>query len=558
MADVENQIGFEQLGLGSVLQRYQLMVPPNQREYSWDADQVTTLLQDFAKAINDAEKAYFLGTVVTIPHAGGELEVVDGQQRLATTSILLAAIKDYLKSTDSLISQSVENDFLTVIDRSARERIPRVKLNSDDNDFYKSVITDYSKSQFPTKSSHEKIKKAYELALDQVKKIVSTIDIKDHGDILNTWVNFLQYNALVVLLRVPSEVNAYKMFETLNDRGLKTSQSDLVKNYLFGKGGSRLNEVQQKWSYMKGTLESIENDDTTVDFLRHAVTARYGFVREAKVFEKVQEIAKSPQTAVTFIANMETAATLYVAIQNPEHEKWNTYSQSVRESINVLNLFNVRQMRPLMLAIAANFDNKETSSAFAFLVSLAIRLIIASNTTSGSVEQSLANAALKIYSKEITKSVDLKKALKSITPIDEVFKRAFEVATVSNNRIARYYLRSLEMAKNSEKEPWLIPNDDGQIINLEHILPTKPEGNWPQFSDDDVKANVKRIGNMVLLQATKNSDLKSAPFNDKKIIYGASPYLLTKEISTKKQWTKEEISERQSLLADLALKAWPI
>jgi uncharacterized protein with ParB-like and HNH nuclease domain len=69
------------------------MVPPNQREYSWTTKEVRTLLQDFAKAISDSNSAsYFLGTIVTIPRTGGSLEVVDGQQRLATTAIMLAAI----------------------------------------------------------------------------------------------------------------------------------------------------------------------------------------------------------------------------------------------------------------------------------------------------------------------------------------------------------------------------------------------------------------------------------------------------------------------------------
>ena len=62
----------------------------------------------------------------------------------------------------------------------------------------------------------------------------------------------VEHSATVILLKVPNDVNAYKMFETLNDRGLRTSQADLVKNYLFGQSGSRLGEAQQKWALMSG------------------------------------------------------------------------------------------------------------------------------------------------------------------------------------------------------------------------------------------------------------------------------------------------------------------
>jgi uncharacterized protein with ParB-like and HNH nuclease domain len=84
---------------------------------------------------------------------------------------------------------------------------------------------------------------------------------KDYGDVLTNWVEFLEHKAIVILLKVPSDVNAYRMFETLNDRGLRTSQSDLVKNYVFGQCGERLPEAQQKWASMKALLESIEEDE---------------------------------------------------------------------------------------------------------------------------------------------------------------------------------------------------------------------------------------------------------------------------------------------------------
>ena len=110
----ETEIGFAQLGLASILKQNQLAVPPNQREYSWTEREVRTLLQDFAKVISEGDGNYFLGTIVTIPRKTRVLEVVDGQQRLATTTIMLSAIRDYLRERDKLISDSINAEFLSV------------------------------------------------------------------------------------------------------------------------------------------------------------------------------------------------------------------------------------------------------------------------------------------------------------------------------------------------------------------------------------------------------------------------------------------------------------
>ena len=554
MTKIENQIHFEQLGLGDVLKRYQLSVPSNQREYSWSDREVTTLLQDFTQAIGEDEAGYFLGTVVTIPQKGS-LEVVDGQQRLATTAILLTCIYEYINPIEPDLATSIRNDFLVGYDRIRKQYIPKLTLNLRDNDFFRAQITGEN-STLPTCASHYRIQEAFTKCKEHIKNVVSTYANKDHADILNRWIAFIQDKALVVLVRVTDEANAYKMFETLNDRGLKTSQSDLVKNHLFGKAAERIGEVQEKWTLLRGTLESMDNEDITIDFLRHALTACYGFVRENQIYENVQTIAKSPQTSITFASNMENLANIYVAIHNPEHEKWNRYNDNVRRSIEVLNLFNLRPMRPLMLAIAAKFDEKETQEAFKFLITLTVRIFIVGNSRNGVIEQALAATAKDIYSNKI--KADFKSSLKNITPSDEQFKLAFENATVTKMQWARYYLRSLEMAAKSESEPWLIPNDDKQAINLEHVLPKKPENNWPSFTEDEVNLYVNRIGNMALLQASKNSDLKSDNFNVKKKIYKISPYVLTKQIAEADVWDKKSIVDRQKILATYSLIAWKV
>lgn len=558
MSDSDNQIGFEQTGLGALLKGNQLVVPINQRDYAWEKKEVTTLFKDIERSISGGQGSYFLGTIVTIPRSGS-LEVVDGQQRLATTAILLSAIRDYIEPLVPLLAESINGEILTRIDREVLDRVPSLRLNLDDNDYFRARLTRTPPIPIPTKPSHRLLEAAFTEAERRVKAIVAGLDQKDHGPRLNQWVNFLEKKAEVILLKVPNAANAYRIFETLNDRGKRASQSDLVKNHLFANAGTRLSEAQQKWTYMRATLDSVADDeDLTILFLRHAITIIWGFVRETEVYEMVQSHTIAENPVVTFAGQLDNLATVYVAIQNSEHERWNTYSNSTLRALNAINLFGILPMRPLVLAVASKFPVKEAESAFKFLVSLSVRLMVAGGTRTGSTEQGLADAAHKAFNGSITFSSELVSELNGITPTDAEFKQAFETATVSNHRLARYYLRSLEMTHKAQPEPWHIPNDDVDSINLEHVLPQKPSDNWPQFDPEQVKLYCKRIGNLVLLQKSQNTQLANAPFTSKMATLKNSPYDLTNQIATVNDWTAAEIINRQQILSSLALKAWPI
>jgi hypothetical protein len=564
MVEPKGLIQFEELGLGTVLKRYQLLVPPNQREYAWEDREVKQLLQDFAREVLTG-KPYFLGTIVTIAQGDGRLEVVDGQQRLATTVLLLAAIRDYLRGRDDFIAGSIGSEFLVGSDRGARSHVPKLTLNVDDNDFFSRVVNQKpdEADPEPLRSSHHRLLHARTLTRQQVNRIGSPHDEREHGDVLNEWVDFVEKRALVILLKVPSESDAFKMFETLNDRGLRTGQVDLVKNHLFKMAGDRLQEVQSSWSYMRGALESSFDDpEATIDFLRHALIVQRGHLREQDVYDEVQTMVLSPQAAVAFAATLESLANVYVATSNPEHERWNGYPDAGRRAVEVLNLLNIKPLRPLLLAVSARFDPSEAAQALRFLVSLSVRLMIASSTRSSSVEVPLASAAQRVFVEvdeepPIATARNLVTRLEDLTPLDADFAAKFAEAKISNAKLARYYLRSLEMAEKGEPEPSFIPNDDRQIINLEHVLPRKPEDHWPQFTEDDVRMFATRLGNLALLRASDNSNLKSYSFKEKQQVYEASSYELTSMIAGFEDWDADAINRRQHVLAEKAVETWP-
>ena len=152
----DNLFGFEQAGIGSLLRHNLLRVPTNQREYAWTEREVGQLFTDFARSIN-ANSDYFLGTIVTIPRPTGFLEVVDGQQRLATSAILLSAIRMYMREINENMLEQAVGDFLTGIDRARRIRVPRMTLNTSDHELFRAIVTYEGTGELPlpTLDSHE-------------------------------------------------------------------------------------------------------------------------------------------------------------------------------------------------------------------------------------------------------------------------------------------------------------------------------------------------------------------------------------------------------------------
>jgi uncharacterized protein with ParB-like and HNH nuclease domain len=120
MASGLEQIEIERETIGHALRDRKLYVPMHQRSYAWEEEHVTDLYQDFASAISDGDSEYFLGSIVVVGTGPGKFEVNDGQQRLATSTILIAAIRDYfVRQGDDKTASLIERDHLYSEDRKA-------------------------------------------------------------------------------------------------------------------------------------------------------------------------------------------------------------------------------------------------------------------------------------------------------------------------------------------------------------------------------------------------------------------------------------------------------
>ncbi len=561
MAGPKTPIAFEHLGLGSVLARNRLTVPLNQREYSWERKHVVDLLTDFSRALT--KKSYFLGTIVLTTTQDDALEVIDGQQRLATTTILIAAIRDRLISlNEDMLVNSIEQDFLFKVIREKKEKVPRLTLNHQDKDYFIARILERPKSPArtnvtPRKQSHELLDEAAKHAAVHVEQILGPHKTSNHVPVLNDWLAFIEHSALAIILIVPDDLNAYVMFETLNDRGLKTSQADLVKNYLFGEANGRLQDAQLKWATMNGLLDGLGIDEITLTYLRHLAISLFGHTREKEVLERIKTNVSGERPAIDFLDSLAENANDYVAIMTPTHAKWNQYHPSTRERLRSLATLRVAVLRPLLLAVVRKFAKSEIEKAVRLFVCWSVRFLIVGGGRSGTVEEACADFAKQVNDGMVRTLEALAQEMQGIVPSDVEFEAIFSTARVANTQLARYYLRALELKEKTNPEPEWIPNED-VVINLEHVLPENPGSNWTDFDADTAKLYHSRLGNMVLLQASKNTLIGNSGFADKRDVLKKSTFKLTAEVGKRRAWTKDEINARQKKLAELAVRTWPL
>lgn len=552
-------------GIGHLLSDKPLQVPMHQRSYAWEGEHVQQLFDDLAEAINDSESDdYFLGTIVLVVNGNKRYEIIDGQQRLATVSILIAAIRDYFRSRDAELAQDTTWEFLASRDRRSRLSESRLHLNIEDREFYEShVVALYEHDRDRPKplpgapESHRLIAKAYEEATKHVLKIARFGSSDTAPDRLQDWLDFIKQHAKIVAIFVPGEQNAYTLFETLNDRGLALTKSDLIKNHLFGRAASKLDAVQANWRNMMGQIESVTDERIAVRYIRHQWMSERGSVRERDLYKAVRKHLRSQTAVMGYSSAIAKDAVNYAAILNPESPVWQPYGATARDHVRTLRILNIEQIRPLMLAVLRRFNERHVRLALHLFVNWSVRFLISGGGGGGVMERNYSETAQGVSAGTISTVSQLVKQAAKFVPSDGEFEAAFSTASVSKTHLARYYLRALEDHIAGEPHPEKIGNPNPEIVNLEHVLPENPDPAWG-VSDNDAMGLHRRLGNMCLLLASENARIGNGLIGSKRKVYVKSAFELTREIADEAEWGRDEIDERQSRLAVLAVKTWPL
>lgn len=557
------KIDFDHKGIGAVIRSGRMIVPPHQRSYAWEDDHVEDLFHDLSQSIGNDDPDYFLGTIVLTLGQSGTPEISDGQQRMVTTSILLAAIRNKFNALNrSQRAQQIQTDYLSQLAENTDDIVPKIRLNTDDHHFYLNHILEDPNSletidRNNIKHSNRRLMSAAKKAKEHIENVTSHYNDEGKAKELLKWMNFIQDNATVVVVTVPSVFDAYRMFETLNDRGLKASQADLLKSYLFSRAQTRIEEAQSKWSSLSGMVEAVGDDSELVTYIRHQWITEKGPTKERELADQIRSDVTGETKALQFLDRLERNSSDYVATFNAGHDKWNSYSARTREYIRIINEdIRVEQIRPLIFAAARHLEPLEAEKAFRLFINWSVRFLVVGGR-GGLLDRQYSLRAHDVGTERITKADELVQAMKDVVPTDAAFEESFRTARVSKTWLARYFLRSLDLQLAGEKDPELLVNANKDTVNLEHILPKTPSPDW-DIDEDMAHACQNRLGNMALLRARMNVAIGNGGFSEKRQAYQKSNITITKQVAEYQSWSLDEINDRQAKMAKVAIKAWPV
>lgn len=566
------KIRFFEETLGLIIHnRKGLRVPINQRSYAWKRTHVRDLYTDLNGALRAGAEEYFLGSIiVVVPDKADYIEVYDGQQRIATTMILIGAIRDFFEINlkDDKEANIITDQYLIGAERRSQE-VPKFTLSSADRDYFVNRVlrppnhperkAAVQKVQNDQKESHELINEAALEAAEFVKTITQKLHADAQSNALQGWIDYLEKNARVIWVEVQDQATAYRIFETMNDRGLKLSAADLLKNYLYSLvSEANAPQITYHWQSMMAILESLGREDgDAVDYLRYLWITTHGHTRSSDLFDRIKKEKTSETTALEFAAEIDGRSNDYAAVLTASHDAWSSFHQEVKSDIDTLRYLGVSQIRPLLLAALGKFSDKEIARLFKNAVNWSVRCLIA-GVPSGNLEGAYSKTAKLVSEGKITKVDQLaaEESMVNLIPRDDRFVAAVGTANVPTASLARYYLRKIQIVADGKPEPEYTPNQD-KDITLEHVLPQKPSSDW-KLPPDKMQALYNRLGNLALLKGSVNSKLGNIAFASKVPELAKSGFSLTSTIAKNSNWDEKEILDRQEHLAKHAIKAWPL
>ncbi|NJO91256.1 MAG: DUF262 domain-containing protein [Chloroflexia bacterium] len=414
-------------------------VPRFQRDYSWDKDDWEDLWNDIEEIPND--RTHYLGYLVLQPNVEGDESywVIDGQQRITTLSILALAVtalfdkwsKENIDAEDNRIRfEKITERYLGNFSTSKLSISPKITLNRNNDDYYKSWLL---KLRQPTaltklKPSQRLLQKAFNYFFEQLKeKFKENQSGADLADYLEKIVgNGIVFTQIVV----NNDLDAFKVFETLNARGVKLSTADLLKNYLFKLthhlGEIDLEEAERRWQNINDTIRA--NDLTT--FIRHYWNSKYKLERQPTLFKAIKREIRTPQIAFEFLDKLEKISQYYTAFNNTNDELW---EKEEKAHLKVLELLNVTTCYSLMISALDFLPRNEFKILIRELAVVVFRYNL-SDLNPNEAERVFSKVANDIANKTITIAKDAILALKNIYVADNNFEQAFSTVIVNTKR----------------------------------------------------------------------------------------------------------------------------
>ncbi len=561
------------------------LVPEYQRNYSWTPTETEDLWRDIISAYETGSK-YFLGTYVLTETDQEEVfDIVDGQQRLATFSILfsvIAAIGNDFQNNDEVFAKVTRTSANSALARKmSNVAMDRLRHNSEPDNFFldlnkkdkevfnrvvreteKTISTDQLKNtprNAPRIIKNQKL--FYELIYD---KFIGETALQDLYNALIHFIKKLQFISIVV----EDDADAFLLFESLNSKGMDLSVADLVKNKLLMQwkrvsNDSDPEEIITFWDEMIAHIGDSKLNP--VDFLRIYWEAIENKNRPNKdLYRSISNKINAGDTDIKVFArdlNEKAGSVSELFSKENDFPVSEVNSNSLKKICGEINHLGYSLCRPALLYAYHERPDLLTELASNSLSYLFRWVTIGdfSVGTAKSVFNNLIAAMREGASKDEVIRTFRDENYNRIN--DESFSRAIKELRVENNRIAKYILSKIEIRLSKET---IIPNYSS--VQLEHILPQNPE-KWEEDGFQTapgikIEDWIYHIGNMTLLRGVENLKGSNHLFSKKQEFYsGESPFILTDRVFSGKEiveWTTEGIVDRAEEISKIVPEIWSL
>ncbi len=547
----------------------QYEVPRFQRDYSWTEEQWEELWEDITVALSASGDSHagshYMGYLVLQSSDHRRHSVIDGQQRLTTLTLLVLAI---IKKIDALAESGVDADanarrsaqlrnaYVGYVDPVTLLARPKLSLNQTNDAFFKDYIVPLLPApRRAVRASNQLMRKAFEFF---VSKLGERFDAQRDGAAYAKFLDDLADRLVFTVIRVADELNAFKVFETLNARGVRLSPTDLLKNYLFSvvhrekPTSEEVDALERRWDSLVGEV----NDENFPDFLRVHWNSRHAFVREANLFKTVRETIGDKGAAFALLRRLDQDVEIFRSLSNPDGDFW---TREERRFVDELRLFNIRQPWPLLIAARRVFDPSGFEAILRACSVISFRYNVIGGRSTAEQERTYSRISRDIADGKLTSAFDVIRRMQPIYPSDEAFRadfvvKQFKTTSQRNKSVASHILFRLERQLTGA----MLDRGDANYT-LEHVLPEKPAELWPGFSEESADWSVYRLGNLTPLEKKLNRDIGNAGFEVKRTAYEQSAFAITRAIAERNaEWTPQRIEARQEFLAGLATAVWRI
>ena len=540
-------------------------VPPYQRDYAWTQQEWEDLWNDVVELRGESDGRHYMGALVVQAHGDREFFVIDGQQRLATISLLALAVIDKLRrmadegaddARNRERATELRNRFIGEKDPASLVESSRLRLNETDDPFYQDYLVQLREPLNP-----RGLPRSNALLWHCFRYFSKQIDALDVGagnageEVARVLSETVARRLLFILITVDDELDAYTLFETLNARGLELTTTDLLKNYFFSKvrTGTDVDALKRRWRALIGTV----TQERFPDFLRYHLLCEHPEIRRQRLFKLVRDRVRTPEQTFEFMTALEERAELFAALGDVNHGYW-IDRPVARPFVRELNLFGVRQLTPVFFAAWGRFSDDDFVRLLKLAGIIAFRYSVVGGLNPNPLERVSHLAAKAVLDGRANRPGAVFRRLGPIYVEDERFESDFARWTVGSRgargRLAKYVLAKLEAdAGGRAVDP---ETDPGTI---EHVLPENPAGGWAEaFPPERWDAAVDRLGNLTLLERALNREVGNAAYPAKRAAYASSTYELTRGIAdlAPEEWTPALLDERQRRLAARAVRLW--